>query len=248
MRELYMSELEFRRLINPPLKVKGLSELKHPERLLSNDTKFYKFNEGYVRLPIDTFSPIKCNVLLTNKEHDGIWLLDNDGEVIIPGKIIDEEQLYEIEHNEPITTIYETILKLLVDANGKLDIGSMFNDFSISYKIPHILNAYNLDYISNDFPIYYNFYMGDFQNEINLFIIMEVDQPGSEIVPLSNYECYNLIWYSRRDHQFNIKTKRDRRLLFGQMYSDDVRVRPDGIYLLDKIFNTENIFGKLNIY
>lgn len=72
MRELYMSELEFKRLVNPPKNTKGLTELKHPERLLSNDSKFYKYNEGYERLYFDSSSPIICSVILTNKEHDGL--------------------------------------------------------------------------------------------------------------------------------------------------------------------------------
>lgn len=161
---------------------------------------------------------------------------------------MDEEQLYEIEHNEPVTAIYETILKLLVDSNKMLNQNSIFNDFSISSRIPYILRAYHLNYVSNNFPIYYNFYMGDFQNEIDLFVFIEVDQPETKVVPLSNYEYYNLVWYSRRDHHYNITTKKDRRSLFGNDYSIDVRREDAAIYLLDKIFNTENIFGKLDIY
>ena len=248
MRELYMSELEFKRLVNPPKNIKGLTELKHPERLLSNDSRFYKYNEGYERYYFDSSSPIICNVILTNKEHDGMWLLNKDGRLIIPGKIMDEEQLYEIEHNEPVTAIYETILKLLVDSNKMLNQNSIFGDFSIPSRISYILKAYRLDYISNNFPIYYNFYMGDFQNEIDLFVFMEVDQPESKVIPLSNYEYYDLVWYSRRDHQYNITTKKDRRSLFGNDYFVDVRREDAAIYLLDKIFNTENIFGKLDIY
>ena len=65
---------------------------------------------------------------------------------------------------------------------------------------------------------------------------------------LCNYINNQSVWYSRKDHLYNVKPKIDRRSLFSTPYENDVRVTPEGFSLLDKILSTESLFGKINIY
>ena len=250
MRQIFIDDMEFKRIINPPKGNRSLQELTHPERLLSPNLKIHKYPEGYTLQQFDTVTPINCNILITNKEHDGIWLLDDskNNRVIIPHKVLDEEELVDIQHNEPISAIYKTIIKALIGFNKTLNPGFYDYEGLLPLRLYYILKTYGLDVVNQDFPIYYNFYMGEFKDELNLFLLVEVEEPKDNVPPLLNYEYYNLIWYTRKDLKYSLTTSRDKRQLFCSRYEDDIRTTEEGITLLEKIFKTENIFGLLDIY
>lgn len=249
MRELYLEEKEVKRLLNPPMRTRGLLSLNHPERLLSPSTKFYKYPEGYVRQPLDerlaTFvvTPIKCNLILTDYYHTGFWLLGGEmGKVSMLEKNMEEEELYEIEHGESISPVYRTILKLLIKANPAIDPLLYATDDALISRIGFFLKTYyRLEVLSANFPIYYSFYSKDYENELNLYVIIEVDKPAYPNNEF-DHELECLTWYNRTDHQVYRKFHKTK------VNSPDIRTHPKGREKLDKILRTEELFGKLNIY
>ena len=246
MQKLYLEELEVKRLLNPR-KSDKLIYLAHPERLLAPDTLFYKYSEDYVRMPFSTVTPIICNAIVTNQNHDGIWLT-NGTDVTIPNAIMGEEMLEYIRRDQPVTAVYATIVDALSGHNNSF-VNHPFIYDNIPDKIIKILELTGFGNIKVVVSILYGIIS---PNELNLFVLIEVDTPDTKIPPLMNYSTRDFIWYSRADHVMNSNSlKRDNpvQLFMNRRRGYDIRNdKHRGLELLDKVFNTEIIFGKLDIY
>jgi hypothetical protein len=267
MRKLFISENEFKMKVNPPRKSEYLEVLHSPGTLLSPTTKFLKLPDDYERTPFDSESPINCNLILTDENHDGLYLLvDEEASTIkLPGGVLREEQLDTIRRNEPVTAIFEVI----VEEFGRLDPevlvlnepfyespgfnNKYFDD--VSSILTYIMKGYGwVDYMIHGIVLY-NFYMSSIPkeddvvipNEVNLFTIISIKDYKGNIPALTEYRNNNLLWYSRRDHQYNMNNKAGWDI-FDSKYKDDIRTSYAGKILLDKILKTERLFGKSNIY
>lgn len=249
MRKLFMDELDIKSLVNPVMKT-GIYDLRNPERLLSPNSKIYKYPESYVIQPFDTVSPLNCNLLLLDKNHDGIWLLINNesNSLTLPGGRMNEDSLYDIGHGEPVSAIYDCIIDYLIGTNpcigDEYDYITNLND-----KLDMILKAYGLKNLNErKYSLAYSYYNKNQRDELNIYVILEVDNPSTTIEPLSCYEYYRMIWYTRKDHLYNKRTLKDRHSLFCSNYKYDIRTDSFGITILDNIFSNKKLFGNLDIY
>lgn len=247
MRDLFVDKDKLRLVYNPK-ESKKLEEFKHPEMMLSNKLQFHKYPEGYRNEYDSPLSSVVCKILLTNRNHDGIWLIaeDDKNKVSIPGGHVGEDALFYISCNKPYTAIYTTLVRELIEENPITRGIQLVEPIHVSSALEFVLNQYQFNLLTANFPMLYSY--DDYRGEFIIFVIKEVDNPSDTIPPFQYYGFQNMIWYSRKEHFMNSKTKTDRRTLFNTTYADDIRVTESGILLLDKIFSTESIFGKINIY
>lgn len=247
MRELYIDGFKVKRLINPPKRTRGILTLQHPERLLSPSSILYKYPADYFRQPFETTTPIRCNAVITNKEHDGLWLFNdvNNGSIKLFAKNMEEEDEDYIKHGEPISSIYRTILKFLYESIGsEVDPYGRITDDALLLRLKSILGTYGLSLVSTEFPIYYSYFMEEYNDELNLYVIIEVNEPGYP-AHFSETNKRLAVWYSRYDHEQYMKYHYHPEYIYT---GDDIRENPRGLKILDKILTTESLFGKLNIY
>lgn len=247
MRDLFVDKDKLRLVYNPKESSK-LEEFNHPEMMLSNKLQFHKYPEGYRNEYGSPLSSVVCKLLLTNRNHDGIWLIaeDDKNKVSIPGGHVGEDALFYISGGQPYTAIYKTIIRELMEENPILRGTRLVESFSIKATIEYILNQYGFNLLPGEFPLYYSY--DNYKGSFIIYMIKETDIPSISISPFNYYGFRNMIWYSRKEHSINSKTKNDRRTLFETDYKDDVRITESGISLLNKVFSTESIFGKINIY
>lgn len=247
MRDIYVDKQELRLKYNPKESDK-LLEFTHPELLLNSGIKFHKYPEGYHNDDGTKISSIVCKLLLTNDAHDGIWLIkeDDKNKISIPGGHLGEAELFSISNGFPYTAIYETIIRELIEENPVLRGTHIDENSNMKSNLEFVLHQYGFDLTRSEFPFFYSY--EDFRGSFIIYMIKEVTVPSCVIPPFYHHEFRNMVWYSRKEHSINRKTSRDRRTLFDTDYDGDIRVLDRGISLLDKIFSTENIFGKINIY
>ena len=252
MRDLYVDKQKLRLFYNPKESNK-MEIFYHPERMLSDKMKFHKYPEGYRNDYGSPISSVVCKILLTNREHDGIWLIaeDNKNKVSIPGGHVGEDVLSYISSSQPYTAIYKTIIRELIEENPVLSDTQLIEPMSIRSTLEFVLDQYEFNILPSEFPLFYTY--DNYKGSFIIFMIEEVDKPSENTLPFENHCFRNMIWYSRKEHSINSKNNNDSKryrmkTIFNSPYADDIRTTKGGVLLLDKIFHTESIFGKLNIY
>lgn len=249
MRDIYIEKRELKLKYNPK-DTNQLLPFTHPELLLNSTIKFLKLPDDYINSMNTDISSIVCKVLITNYEHDGIWLTkeDDKNKVSIPGGHVSEYELLSIKEDKPYTAIYETLLRELVEENPMLRDMMFYEGSNVMDDLDFVIKEYGFTSSkgSAQFPLMYSY--DDMRGSFIIYMVKEVDIPTYNVPPLFCEEMRNMIWYSRRDHNINKKTSMNRRNLFGSAYSNDTRLSTSGVAFLDRIFSTESIFGKLNIY
>ena len=247
MRDIYINRMELGLKANPK-EVPLLTELRNPELFINPGLKIRKYPQDYSSYMDPSISGIICKLLLVNKARDGIWLtIETDKDkVSIPGGHVNE---FEWDHyvTLPYECILNTICRELVEEhlmlrNGEYNLYNLNPDDLLIYVVSKYGFTINPKV---NFPLYYSY---DHNGDLIIYVVKEVDMPDYNIPALSNFIINNSIWYSKKDHMYNIKAKIDRSSLFNSPYKNDIRVSMNGIGLLDKIFSTENLFGKMNIY
>ena len=245
MRDLYLSKLNAKTYLQANPKDVGLKPFLNLDLALPSDGKYLKYPEDYQLMPGDNVTPICCNLLLTNETHDGIWLLSNwkKGIITIPSKNINEYHLLNLECGRPESAIINTITDVIVDTDDPLVSAIRYNDGP-----RYILRGYGFECKYPEELFYYNFYT-ELETKYNIFMVIESDRPSRPIPTLSDFNIDGFIWYSKNDHQINMKNYYNKNSLFDSRgYQYDVRTDDFGVALLDQIFRTENLFGKLDIY
>lgn len=249
MRDIYIDKTELK-LKYRPKDYKYLLPFEHPELLLNSTTKFLKLPEGYINATNTDISSIVCKVLLTNHNHDGIWLTkeDDKNKVSIPGGHLSECELKYIKWDKPYTAIYETLLRELVEENPALRDMIFYEGSNVMDDLNFVIQEYGFTSSKDmsSFPLMYSY--DNTRGSFIIYMIKEVNLPSYVVPPLACEEMRNMIWYSRRDHNINRKTSKNRREMFNSVYGNDTRITTAGVDFLDRIFSTESIFGKLNIY
>ena len=248
MRDLFVDKQELH-LLYKPKESRQLELFENPEFLFSGKMKFHKYPEGFSANYGSSISSVVCKLLLTNMNHDGIWLIaeDDKNKVSIPGGHIGEDVLYDIEHSYSYTVVYKTLIRELIEENPIIR-GTGFDDeINVNAMFNFVLNRYGFNHIlPTNSPLYYSY--DDYKGSFIIYMVKETDIPSVAVTPFTYRGFRNMIWYSRKEHSLNMKAKGDRRSLLGTDYDNDIRVVPRGLKILDRIFSTENIFGKLNIY
>lgn len=249
MRDIYIDKKELK-LKYRPMESDHLLYFSHPELLLNSGTRFLKCQEGYDNSHDVTCSSIICKILLTNYEHDGIWLTvePDKNKVSIPGGHLSEYELPFIMKDQPYTAIYETIVREMIEENIMLRDTTYCDGWGVLDALDFVIKRYGFNPVEQQpVPLLYSY--NDACNEFIIYLVKEVDNPDKHIPALRCYEYKNMVWYTRQDHRMNLKMPVDRRkTVFNTFYEKDVRVMNNGVSLLDRIFCTENVFGKLNIY
>lgn len=247
MRDIYVRKEEIGLRYNPK-DVNELLPFIHPELLLNSNTRFLKCPEGFNNGYDSDLSSIVCKLLLTNEYHDGIWLIreDDKRKVSIPGGHMAEDVLDDIKAGNVYTSIYETLTRELIEENPRLSNYYIGEDANIYLALLNIIDQYGFSIKDGDFPLFYAY--DEYNGSFTIYLIKEVSDPNHTITPFSHYGFRNMIWYSRKEHSINLKTRGDRTRLFDSEYSNDIRISSDGIDYLDRIFSTKNIFGNTNIY
>lgn len=249
MRDIYIDKKELK-LKYRPKDTFHLLPFTHPELLFNSTTKFQKLPEGYLNSSNTDISSIVCKVLITNYEHDGIWLTkeDDKNKISIPGGHLSEIELRYIKDDQPYTAIHETMLREMVEENPALRDMIFYEGSNTLEDLDFVIKEYGFTSSreGRPFPLMYSY--DDTRGSFIIYMIKEVDNPSYNVPPLSCEEMRNMVWYSRKDHSINKKTSLNRRSLFNSKYGNDTRVTEAGVSFLDRIFMTESIFGKLNIY
>lgn len=277
MKELYLERREFELKVNPKKSTSGLFPLKHPELFINRNMRTHLFPKGFQSQTWDNVS-IECCILLTNPIHDGIWLLvdDENDTIRIPGGfVIGDDGIWDMfaRFDKPYHVIYRTLIERLAEGGPAtfrdswyLD-PTMFPVMACDPKQPwtladiqdilnYTITKFNLNIHDPAKPdeLFYQYKLTGSDNEtvtlqhIRIYLLKEVTLPIGPIVALTNYRNSNLIWYSRKDHYYNLREKTSRKGLFTSTYDVDIRTCDDGVCILDDIFRTEPVFGKLDIY
>ena len=172
MREIFLGK-NFIEQTNPNKKTR-MEKFSLINYILSPSSNYRLFPEGYK--PDGTAVPICCNLLLTNKTFDGIWLVsDNaDSSITIPGGRMCEEDLPLLKSGDSYVAIYKTINRRLRERNVLLDSVVDFN-FPMEDLMTYIIETYGL-IIDNsiNFPISYHYREGE---EFSIYLIKIVDKP-----------------------------------------------------------------------
>lgn len=246
MRELYLDLLEAKTYLQAtPTKI-GLQPFLNLDLVLPTNGKYLKYPEGYERMPLDNVTPICCNLLITNRNHDGIWLYADwkKGTIDIPRKNMGERDLSNIEYGRPEYAIMNTVMDV-IDQNRDLNEVMMRHNLGI----PYILDGYGFEAVEMDFDhsFFYSFYT-ELENIYNIFYVIEVDKPMHMVPEISDFIFGDFIWYGKNDHVFNKRYYNKMPVFDSHGCEFDVRIDDYGIALLDQIFHTEILFGKLDIY
>lgn len=247
MRDIYVRKEELQLRYNPK-DINTLLEFKHPELILNSNTKLYKCPEGFHNEYNTELSSIVCKIILTNETHDGIWLIREPDKckISIPGGHMGEDVLLGIKKGNIYTSIYETLIRELIEENPMLSGYFINEDSNIRTILRNVINQYGFSINDVEFPLYYSY--DEYRGEFIIYMIKETDNPDCSVVPFNYYGFRNMIWYSRKEHSINIKAHYNRESLFNSEFQNDIRITSAGMTLLDKIFSTKNIFGNLNIY
>ena len=244
MREIFLSK-NFIEQTNPSKK-NSLEKFSLINYILSPASEYRIFPEGY--RPDGTIIPLYCNLILTNKTFDGIWLIsdDVDNSITIPGGRICEEELPLLKSGDSYVAIYKTINRRLCERNTAVSAVANFN-FPMEELMRYLVDSYGLTIDGGtNFPIAYHYKEGEM---FSIYLIKVVDEPTLSVPSFSNFMTNRgMIWYSRKEHYSNIRTPLNRASLFNSKYENDIRVSDAGVEILDSIFQTENLFGKLDIY
>jgi hypothetical protein len=251
MKDIYIDRGEFERLFNPhhanQLQEVSLAQLSQFFNQPLNP-HYYPSSNQYSN-PYQT--PIIVKILLTDKYHDGIWLVTekNKDKVSIPGgHVSDEEWAYR---TDPEDMIYRTLARELEEERvpglpcGDDAINKPLNPYM---DVANQLINYGFHIIGGDSKFYYSYYLPNNRGSFTIYILKEVDYPKDYIEPYTIYEHYQMVWYTRRDHTTNFYYRGSRKELFNSPYTDDIRLIDKGIDILNLIFQTDSIFGKMSIY
>lgn len=267
MREIYFDRREFDLKGKFSVNKTGLTPLVHPEMYLTNKIKNYFYPTNFAD-NIPSKIHVFCGMLLTDNIHDGVWLIEDDrnGSLSIPGMFITESR-WSSGYENPWRLIHKTFLDALKDLHPYLrddidpalqDIGPWVksNNYYIGDMITYAIHKYGVEFTTEtmvkDGPMYFLYKEGlgihsDSSTDFMIFQVWELNKPDGHIPALMSLQCGNLMWYSRQDHVYNLQERGPRNRLFSG-FKDDIRTSERGITLLDSIFRTETIFGKLSIY
>lgn len=250
MKDIYLDRTDFEAKVQPK-KENCLTPLLHPE-LVFNDTIKHRFYPESIGHTAYQSTGLICKVLLTNQARDGIWLTmeDDKDKISIPGGHMSDAEWKPELLNNPTNLIYRTLTRELLEENCYVQHGMEvygLEQFQPDDALNYVIGQYKLKVNTTmHYPLFYAYYLEDV-GSYTIYMVKEVDSP--EYVPtFSNYTQGQMIWYSKREHALNRKYKGDRMSLYHMGYGDDIRCQEEGIQILDSIFNTESLFGKLDIY
>ena len=267
MNEVYFDRREFNLKGNFSVNKKGLTPLVNPEMFLTTKLQNYLYPVGFAD-NVPSRVRVFCGMLLTDNLHDGIWLVedDRDGSLSIPGKCITDME-WDATMRNPWRLIHKTFLNALKDLHPLLrdDIDPalqglhpwMSSNYYIGDMIMYAIHKYGVEFTTEsmvkDGPMYFQYKDGlgirsDSSTDFMVFQVWEINKPDGHIPALISLRTGNLIWYSRQDHVYNLQERGHRRNRLFSGFKDDIRTSERGMELLDSIFQTETIFGKLSIY
>lgn len=270
MKDIYLDRREFELKFNPKKPTSGLISLSHPELFITDKLNYHEYPKGF-QDAVPSKVSMECNLILTNPAHDGIWLVaDYDNDTLgIPSGHIDREWWEMYCTNHPYNIIYLTLIDAMVRLNPLYRDSASHDPYmrltlSTQQAFPDIRDILHYVIGRSGFDIYrpcrddllfYQYWVKSLEydeyvllRDMKMFVLKEVTIPEDRIPALQNFSNHNFIWYSRKDHYYNIRTKKNRASLFASTFKEDARVSDDGLSILDNIFQTESIFGKLDIY
>ncbi len=275
MREIYFDRKEFEQKYRPDKNpINGLCPLNHPELFITSKIHSRSYPEGF-QSDVPELVSFSCNLLLTNPSHDGIWLIKNDekNEIDIPNGYITEEDWRYVNKN-PYYVIISSLIRTLGTINP-IYRNTYMTDPMVSFidnptlaslrdLLFYVLGQNRFEPTNPSAPMlfYYQYWLPNAHlyemkhlhshckrlQDFTIYIILEVKEPVDKISPFTNYskDCY--LWYSRADHKYNRMTEDNKRSAFKSTYKTDIRLTESGLDVLENIFRTETIFGKINIY
>lgn len=253
MRDIYINRKELELKSNPKC-LPMMTPVLNPELFINPSMKVLRLPQSYSSSMDMGVSAIVCKLLLVNKYRDGIWLVmeDDKSKISIPGGHVSE---YEWNHYNryPYNCIVDTIVREMVEEHPMLDI-TVIDTFSNSPEdaLVKVISEYGFTINQSvEFPLFYTYGSHDNVNyrDLIIYLVKEVDFPNQQRIPdFSNYTVGRTVWYSRKEHSINKRYSRDRRGLYCSPYDNDIRIDDEGVELLDKIFSTEKLFGKIDIY
>ena len=271
-REIYLERKEFELKFQPRHPKAGLLPLEQPGLFISPDSKRHSYPVGHQDL-IANQTSIECDLLVTNQFHDGIWLfVDNESDSIrFPGGCITEEDWMQVKKG-PYHVLYQCLIRSLIDIHPiiRQDAFSdpLMNSLGEYTRLPNLKDFLNYVISRHGFkfanpgdePVFfYQYYLypnsditGTVRplDRVRIYALIEVNDPDTQLPALINYMDRRgyYVWYSRRDHKLNRSCRTDRKSMFQSTYNQDIRTSESGVDILDNIFRTEPIFGKLDIY
>jgi hypothetical protein len=272
-KDIYLKRKVFEAKFNPSRNIERMNELHNPELFINPHTTAHYYTHGF-KYNVPEKVCIECSLVITNEEHDGVWLVMDDlsEKVDLPGGFVNEEDWRYASMN-PYYVIYNTIIRSMADANPMLRYSRDFDSYFMLPKIPHmnqfrtllgyVMDKYGLPIDTNVkdhllFYIYRTRRVGlptgmaldptDDVPHLHVLVLVETPYPDYSIPPFSNYMSRYMVWYSRKEHRMVYNTSADRRALLCSPYDDDIRTEKQGLITLDAIFNNESQFGKLDIY
>lgn len=269
MHNVYMDRSEFLLKFHPKkLRRKGMIPLNHPDLFITNRIDTHHYPENFQQEVPNQIS-FKSGLLMTNPAHDGLWLFQNDrneSTSFLGGYITPEDWRYS--HLNPNYVIFSALVREMIDAHPICrDSVGLHPILQISAKptlaefmdlIRYLLVQFKFDvkYPADLKPrLYYQYWITprgrkdmEYLDSMRIYTLVEVPYPLDKVAPLSNHTHREFIWYSRRDHKFNLEARANRKDLFQAEYSNDLRITESGLDILDDIFHNEAIFGKLDIY
>jgi hypothetical protein len=221
-----------------------------------------KFNEGYTPaifksklswfsksvmdldpLNIFTFTPFNVNLILTDKGHTGIWLVDNceTNNIELPGGSINFQD-YDKYSDVPDLIMIESLLRQCYM--------SMFISGSDMYETtkysPNRAHALCNMLIKKGFdihsmkalPVYYSYDIPEGQSNFTLFVCAEVAVNNKEAM---SYGPRDMIWLDKYNFRVSksCKTTHEIRKFFSTDIPEDVRTTDHGRSLIQVIFNTD---------
>lgn len=267
MNEIYFDKKEFDLKGNFSVNKKGLTPLVHPEMFLTKKLRTYMYPVNFAD-HIPSKVRVFCGMLLTDELHDGIWLIedDRDGSLSIPGKCIGDMEWGASYDENPWRMIHKAFLNALKDLHPYLrdDVDPALqtlqpwiaSNYYIGDMLTYAIHKYGVEFTTEsmvkDGPMYFLYKDGvgihsNYSTDFMIFQVWEINKPDGHIPALMSLQCGNLMWYSRQDHVYNLQERGPRNRLFSG-YKDDIRTSERGVQVLDNIFQTETIFGKLSIY
>lgn len=273
IREVYQDRKEFELKFMPERPKKpGLLSLENPERFITDHhIKRWGYSPGF-QDSVPSKISFECNLLLTNPFHDGIWLyMDNEHRGIeIPGSCITEED-WEYVNTNPYYVIMEALIRTMRDLDESYrnqalidPILSMMEKPSTLAELEDLLHfvtgrvGFKVHNPEKHPLLYYQYWLYPSWSKkpieldrFKIYALLEVSEPKFQIPAFENYTSNGFLWYSRRDHKYNRSMsggRNCRKVTFQSTYRSDIRISDSGVDILDNIFSTESIFGKLDIY
>lgn len=265
--DIYMSRQEFLLKFHPKTpKNGGMLPLNHPELFITDKIQTHRYPENFQQ-QVPSQVSFRSELLITNEAHDGLWLFvddENKRTSFLGGTITPED--WEYSHKNPYYVMFSALIRNMIEAHPickhsmgidpflQMSVEPTLNEFTdILY---YLLRQFDFEVITNKPMLnFYQYWLTPIGyrekqclDSMRLYTLVEVVHPASRIAALSDYRHREFVWYSRRDHRFNLGTKSSRASLFRSDYQNDLRTTDSGLDILNDIFRNESIFGKLNIY